>query len=102
MYRVDSCTTVIDLNVMCNSEQPRFARFLKQDFCLTSSVTAILQENWWEKLEERRSKARITMLFRIKTDLVDIPVKAFLVKQPSRGEKFHVEFRVPYARTQQS
>ena len=79
--------------------QRRFARFIKKDYSRTSSVTTMLQDLGWETLKERCGKARATMMYRIKNDLVDIQSATHLTPITTRSRRGNDEFRVPYART---
>ena len=80
--------------------QRRFARFITQDYSRSSSVTAKLTSIGWDTLEERRGKARTTMIYRIKEDLVDISAEEHLSLQTTRGRSLGDKFQVPYARIQ--
>ena len=55
--------------------QRRAARIVKNDFRQTSSVTEIIKELNWDKLQDRRRNVRITSLFKIIKGLVAIPVE---------------------------
>ena len=79
--------------------QRRYARFLTKDYGRTSSVTAMLNDIGWDTLDERRAKAKATMLYRIKHDLVDVPADDHLIRLTTRSRRGGEEFRVPYART---
>ena len=58
--------------------QRRAARFVKNDYRFTSSVTAMLQDLEWPTLEERRWAIKATMLFKILHHLVCIPADQYL------------------------
>ena len=64
--------TAVDNNKL-EMVQRRYARYMYKDYGRTSSVTSMLKNIGWEQLEERRAKSRVTMLYRIINDLVDIP-----------------------------
>ena len=66
--------TVQDLEAV----QRRAARFVKNDYRFTSSVTAMLQDLEWHTLEERRWAIKATMLFKILHHLVCIPADQYL------------------------
>ena len=53
--------------------QRRSARFVYNDFRLTTSVTPMLNELNWEPLQERRAQYKVIMMYRIMHGLVDIP-----------------------------
>ena len=50
--------------------QRRAARFIKNNYANTSSVTAMLQELQWPTLEERRWAMKATMVFKILHNIV--------------------------------
>ena len=79
--------------------QRRYARYVCNDYGRTSSVTSMLKNIGWEQLEERRAKSRVTMLYRIVNDLVDIPATDYLLQAPTTRKNSDATFRVPYART---
>ena len=58
--------------------QRRAARFVKNDYRFTSSVTAMLQDLEWPTLEERRLAIKATMLFKILNHLVCMPADQYL------------------------
>ena len=52
--------------------QRRSARFVMGDYHTTSSVTTMLTNLDWNRLQERRAQAKAVMMFRIVNNLVDI------------------------------
>ena len=58
-----------------NSEivQRRSARMVCPDYQRTSSVLSMLQQLQWPTLQERRAQAKVTMMYRIVYQLVDVP-----------------------------
>ena len=58
--------------------QRRAARYATNRYHNTSSVTTMLDQLDWETLEDRRTKAQLTMFYRITNDLVDIPADQYL------------------------
>ena len=52
--------------------QRRAARFVKNDYSRTSSVTNMLHDLRWDTLQDRRNNTRTTMLYKIKNNLVDV------------------------------
>ena len=88
--------TAVDNNKL-EMVQRRYARYMYKDYGRTSSVTSMLKNIGWEQLEERRAKSRVTMLYRIINDLVDIPDDHLLQTPTTR--RSNAAFRVPYART---
>ena len=55
----------------------------------------MLKNIGWEQLEERRAKSRVTMLYRIVNDLVDIPATDYLLQAPTTRKNSDATFRVP-------
>ena len=58
--------------------QRRAARYVTNRYHNTSSVTNMLDHLGWESLESRRTKAQLTMLYKITNGLVDIPADRHL------------------------
>ena len=73
--------------------QRRAARFVKNDYGRTSSVTEMMSNLGWDTLQKRRDLARLSMMYRIVHELVDIPVEPYLIPLTSmtRGHdsRFH-------------
>ena len=73
--------------------QRRAARFVKNDYGRTSSVTEMISNLGWDTLQKRRDLARLSMMYRIVHELVDIPVEPYLIPLTSmtRGHdsRFH-------------
>ena len=79
--------------------QCRYARYTSRDNGRTSSITAMLKTLGWEPLEERRTKARITMMYRIVHVLVDILASDHIMQAPASRRTGNAQFRVSYAQT---
>ena len=78
---VEYCSTVWsphqkDLIKKLEGVQCRSARFVMGDYKQTSSVTSTLKHFQWETLEERRLRAKLTMVYKIMNGLVTIPFTA--------------------------
>ena len=58
--------------------QRRAARFVFNDYRRTSSVTEMMEKLGWQTLQQRRDYARLTMMYRIVHQLVDIPTEPYL------------------------
>ena len=73
--------------------QRRAARFVKNDYGRTSSVTEMMSNLGWGTLQKRRDLVRLSMMYRIVHELVDIPVEPYLIPLTSmtRGHdsRFH-------------
>ena len=53
--------------------QRRSARMFFSDYRRTSSVSSMLQQLQWPTIQERRAQAKVTMMYRITYQLVDVP-----------------------------
>ena len=73
--------------------QRRAARFVTNDYGLKGSVTEMIADLGWDTLQKRRDLARLSMMYRIVHNLVDIPVEPYLTPSTSmtRGHdtRFH-------------
>jgi hypothetical protein len=76
------------------------ARFVTSTFDRHSSVTSLLRDLNWPSLESRRQQNRLSMLYRIKHDLVDIDCKTFLTESTSRTRGHSSRFWNPYCSSQ--
>ena len=73
------------LNQKIDMVQRRSARFVMNDYRRTSSATAMLETLNWDTLERRRDQARLTMMFRIVHQLVDMPAETYLTPSSHTG-----------------
>ena len=69
--------------------QRRAARYATNRYHNTSSVTTMLNQLDWETLEDRRTKAQLTMFYRITNDLVDIPADQYLTPANTTTRSSH-------------
>ena len=70
--------------------QRRAARFTTGDYHTTSSVTAMLAELGWKRLEDRRKDLRLALLYKIVHGHVAVPVDALNLEPPDpRTRKKH-------------
>ena len=51
----------------------------------------MLQELEWESIESRRVKIQLTLLFKVFSDLVDIPASAYLTPASTRSRENHTK-----------
>ena len=58
--------------------QRRAARFVTGDYKTTSSTSQTIANLGWSSLQQRRTEARLVMMYRITHDIVDIPVAQYL------------------------
>jgi hypothetical protein len=76
--------------------QRRAARYATNRYHNTSSVTSMLDHLEWETLEARRTKAQLTMFFKIVNNLVDIPADKHLTPATASTRSQHgLKFRLP-------
>ena len=89
----DYCATVWDPHFQkyinqLEMVQRRAARFVFNAYQPIAPVTKMINNLGWEKLETRRLKARLTMMYKIKHELVAIPLPA-IVTAPIRSTPRH-------------
>ena len=83
----------------------RAARFVCNNYHHSESVTAMMEELGWEKLEERRYKSRLCLMYKIIHSQVCISLNEFTETTVTSSitavtRSFHVKnLQVPYART---
>ena len=65
--------------------QRRAARFTTGDYHTTSSITAMLAELGWKRLEDRRKDLRLALLYKIVHGHVAVPVDALNLEPPDLG-----------------
>lgn len=74
-----------------------YARFLSKDYGRTCSVSEMLKDIGWDTLAERRAKAEAAMIYRIKKDLVDVPIARYLTPLAARSRHSENKLWVLYA-----
>ena len=79
--------------------QRRAARFVKGDYHTTSSTSKMIQDLGWQPLQTRRQQAKVTLMYRIVNNLVDIPGEQYLHTTTSVTRGHGLKFIVPYCRT---
>ena len=62
--------------------QRKAARFCTQNYQQTASVTDILKELNWDTLETRRKKARLTRMYKLSHNLININAESHLIPHP--------------------
>jgi hypothetical protein len=79
--------------------QRKAARFCSQNYNRCTSVTDMMKDLEWDTLEMRRRKARLTTMYKLSHDLVDIDSSKFLIHSfENRTRRSHqFKFRIPYA-----
>ena len=78
----------LNLSIVPKSQQ-RAAQYATNLYHNTSSVSEMLDHLNWETFESRRTKAQLTMLFRISNRLVDVPLEQYLTPASSRTRAAH-------------
>jgi hypothetical protein len=75
--------------------QRRAARYVCNDYHSRTPgcVTNMLSDLGWESLESRRRQSRLTMMFRIEKNLVDIPLNKYLQRSDARTRGNHRFFQ---------
>jgi len=77
--------------------QRRAARFVKNQYGQTSSVTEMLHHLQWQSLRERRAQAKVTMFYKITHNVVSLT--APVVIQPIVIRGYSHRYLIPFART---
>ena len=72
--------------------QRRAARFVTNDYGRKSSVTEMIADFGWDTLQKRRDLARLSMMYRIVHNLVDIPVEPYLIPSTSMTRGYDSRF----------
>ena len=81
------------------SVQRRAARYVTNRFHNTSSVTNMLNELKWDSLQQRRCKSRLTMLYKMSNDLIDISHSDYLIPSTLSHHATGTHFIRPYSMT---
>ena len=71
------------------SIQRKAARFVKNDYGRTSSVSQMMQELGWKPPQERRREPRLIMMYKILNNLVAIPPTDHLTFNPRQPRNKH-------------
>ena len=90
-YKVD------DINCL-DKVQRRAARFVCSEYTdrTPGCVTSMINKLGWEQLQARRRIMRLTMLFKLIQDLVDIPEASDIVKTSDRRTRGSQRLYVPF------
>ena len=77
--------------------QRKAARFCLQNFNKTASVTDTLSDLKWDTLETRRKKNRLTLMYKLSHNLVDITIEEHLIlNSEKRTRNSHAfKYRMP-------
>ena len=63
------------------------------DYSRSSSVTAMRQDLGWDTLQQRGDQARLSMMYRITHQQVDIPADRYLTPLDNRANGHNARFR---------
>ncbi len=78
--------------------QRRSARMVYSDYRRTTSVTPMLHQLQWSTLQVRRAQMKVTIMYRIVHNLVDVPTTYLIPISSARGHG--TCYLVPFARTE--
>lgn len=79
--------------------QRRAARFVKGDYHTTSSTSQMVANLGWQPLAERRSNAKLVMVYRITHFLIDIQPETFFHPTTTSTRGNCSRFLLPFCRT---
>ena len=80
--------------------QRRAARFVNNNYDYRASVTDMINNLNWESLEIRRQKARLSMLYKIQNNLVEIAPPPFLHAPQRPRPGYPHQLQVVYVSTE--
>jgi hypothetical protein len=75
------------------------ARYVTGNYDRTSSVTSMLDDLQWSPLDTRRHHSRLSMLYKIRFDHVDVDWKLYLRETNTRTRGHSFRFWVPRCKT---
>ncbi|MEW8548097.1 MAG: reverse transcriptase family protein, partial [Candidatus Thiodiazotropha sp.] len=78
--------------------QRRAARFVTGDYHTTSSVSDMINDLGWETLQQRRTQAKLVMMYRITHGLIDIPATQLLHPAALSTRGHSMRYLVPFCR----
>ena len=99
---LEYCSSVWDPHTQDNKAklekvQRRAARFIHNTYSREVSVTSLLKKLHWTPLEERRTKTKVTLMFKAIKNTIHIPTDHLkFTLAPTRQQQ---NFFIPYART---
>ena len=79
--------------------QRRAARFVTGDYRTTSSVLEMISNLGWETLQERRTEAKMVMMYRITYGLIDISATSLLLPATLSTRGNSMRYLQPFCRT---
>ena len=78
--------------------QRRAARFAKNNYSWSTSVTGLINDLNWQNLQTRRSNLKLIMMFKITHNLVSIPNSHYLIPCTSSTRHHSSTYKLPYSR----
>jgi len=79
--------------------QRRAARFVKGNYRTTSSSSQMIADIGWQPLQARGQTSKVTMMYRIINNLIDIPSDPYLRPAMSSTRGSSIRYIVPFCRT---
>ena len=97
-----SCTiwdphTLKDINKI-DKIQRRAARFVKNNYSWSTSVSSLINDLNWQSLQLRRFNLKLIMMYKITHNLVSIPKDHYLTPCTSSTRHHNYTYKLPYSR----
>ena len=89
--------TGCDIEIL-EAVQRRAARFVMSDYNRTSSVTVMLQDLNWDTLSSRRQTSRLSLLYKILHNIVDITLPSYITPSTRFTRGHDQKFILPQSR----
>lgn len=89
--------TLKDINKI-EKIQRRAARFSKNNYSWSTSVTGLINDLNWQSLQSRRSNLKLMMMYKIIHNLVTIPKNHYLILCTSSTRHHNFTYKLPYSR----
>ena len=86
---IEYCSSVWSPHTKDAINKRRAARYVTNRYRNTSSVTSMLGDLEWDTLEIRRKKIRLTMMYKIINNLIDIRAEEYLTKPTRQTRSSH-------------
>ena len=101
---LEYASTVWDPSTQRNNKkvkavQRRAAHFAFSDYRHTSSPSQMIEDTGWQSLQNRRSNAKMVMVYKITYDLVDILAASFFHPTSLNTQGHSLRYLVPNCRT---
>ena len=89
--------TLKDINKI-EKIQRRTARFVKNSFSWSTSVSSLINSLNWQTLQSRRSSLKVTMMYKIVHNIVSIHQGHYLTPCTSSTRHHNFTYKIPYSR----